>query len=830
MKMTKTTKTTRAGILLALASTLPVALFAQTAPKASGTSGGITELEKFIVTESAAAAAGGLMPTSRASDSVFGSAKSILDIPRSVTVLTPELMQKLGVRNFDDVARVIPGGERPNFYGVPGTPFIRGDFAGTFFNGMQRAFQRNEMPTSFGSLDGMDIVRGPAPGTYGPTQGGGDINFLPKSPYFDKFRGSIRTTVGSHDYFNSQLDVGGPILAFGKPMAYRISLTSQNAGSYYKNVKNDYNSLYGALKAQISPDVSLFTGAEYYNYKSNENAGWNRVTQDLLTNGNYIVGEAIDRRSAAAGGYVLPGAVPFIGFGGAAATIGNNLFDNSGGAIIPPASYVATLSPQLQALLNPTTGAYTSAFFNAGGKALTTKITGDQVVADPGDFANAQNFLYFADLVNTRSSSLTLKNQFIIDWIESEKVSSYGYAFNMKQFIVENKITVDQKFNGILSSLASGGSIRYSWAQQLQDFAAEPFSRRDISQKQISANSVILTGPQRPLFGDTRNLWSQGASTDLYQLALFSVGELKFSDAFSTFVSARVEGASFKNTIPGSYERNARRGQQVAKGGKNYYMASVNPVYKISPNVSLYASGVYGTALTPSQAGTVASEANFGETGLVEGGVKVSLLDNTLFAGLSVFDSTRRRFNNFTNAQDGLRSQGVELESTWMVTKQFSLIANYGVKETQLITRPGYRYGAAQDYYTPLISGGLAIDFGDATGLIAKNNPDGLFAGSPQGSANLIASYDLGNGIEISGGPRIRGSYYHNYERSLSLPSTVIWGANVYYRRGQIQIMLELTNITSEDYFNGSDPVFASNTIITKAPPIQGKLNFTYKF
>jgi iron complex outermembrane recepter protein len=174
------TKTIRAGILLALASTLPSALFAQTAPKASGTSGGITELEKFIVTESAAAAAGGLMPTSRASDSVFGSAKSVLDIPRSVTVLTPELMQKLGVRNFDDVARVIPGGERPNFYGVPGTPFIRGDFAGTFFNGMQRAFQRNEMPTSFGSLEGMDIVRGPAPGNYGPTQGGGLHQLSPK--------------------------------------------------------------------------------------------------------------------------------------------------------------------------------------------------------------------------------------------------------------------------------------------------------------------------------------------------------------------------------------------------------------------------------------------------------------------------------------------------------------------------------------------------------------------------------------------------------------------------------------------------------------------------
>ena len=825
-----TTKMNRAGLLLALASTLPGALFAQKAPQASDKSDEITELEKFIVSESAAAVAGGVLPTSRSSDSVFGSAKSVLDIPRSVTVLTPELMQKLGVRSFDDIARVIPGGERPNFYGVPGTPFIRGDFAGTFFNGMQRAFQRNEMPTSFGSLEGMDIVRGPAPGTFGPTPGGGYINFLPKSPYYDKFRGSLRTTIGSYDYFNTQLDIGGPVLAFGKPMAYRVSLTSQNADSYYDNVQNNYISIYGAVKARITPDLSLFTGAEYYSYKSNENAGWNRVTQDLLENGNYLVGEVADRTSAAGGGYVLPGGVPFIGFGASAATIGGAQFDNSGGAIIPPASYVATLSPQLQALLHPTTGAYTAAFFNAGGKALTTKIKGSQVVADPGDFANSQNLLYFADLVNTRSSSLTLKNQFIIDYIKTDKLSSYGYAFAMEQFIIEDKITVEQKFNGKLTSLSSGGSVRYSWAKQLQDFAAEPFSRRDISKSQITSNSVVLAGPTRPLFGDTRNLWAQSGMTDLYQLALFSVGELKLSDAFSTYFSARVEGASFKNTIPGEHERNARRNQQVAKGGKNFYMASVNPVYKISANVSLYASALYGTSLTPSQGGNVGSEANFGETGLIEGGMKVSLLDNTLFAALSVYESKRERFNNFTNNQDGVRSKGLELESTWMATEKLSFIANFGVREAHLVRAPGYRFGATQNYYMPLLAGGLWVDFGDSTGLVKKNNPDGIFGGAPEGSANLIASYDLGNGFALSGGPRIRSSYYLNHERTLSLPSTVIWNGNVTYTRGPIQMMLELSNITSEDYFTGSDPIFASNTIVTKAPPIEAKLNITYKF
>ena len=818
-------KFTHARLLLAIAGGLPGYLAAQTAPAPKES---VTELEKFIISESAANASGGLMPTSRPSDSVFGAAKSVLDIPRSVTVLTPELMEKFGVRSFDDLARVTAGGERPNYYGVPGTPVIRGDFAGTFFNGMQRAFQRNEMPTSFGSLDGMDIVKGAAPGNYGPTQGGGYINFLPKSPYYDKFRGSVRSTIGTHDYFNTQVDLGGPLLAFGKPMAYRISLTNQNAESYYNNVKNDYISLYGALKARIAPGVSLFTGAEFYKYKSNENAGWNRVTQDLIDNGNYIVGEVPNLTSATAGGYVLPSAVPFVAVFGAA-NPGGAAVDNTGGGIIPPASYVATLSPALQALLSPK-GEYTSAFFNAGGKALTNKIEGNQVLADAADFADSKNFLYFADLVDARSASLTLKNQFIIDWIETEKLSSYGYAFNMKQFIIEDKISAEQKFTGILSNLTYGASARYSFAHQLQDFAAEPFSRRDVSKSQITANSVVLTGPQRPLVGDTRNLWSQGADTDLYQLAAFSVGELKFSDAFSTIFSLRVEGASFTNTIPKSYERNARRGEQTAKGGKNYYMASVNPIYKLTPNLSVYASGLYGTALNPSQGGNVSSEANFGETGLLEGGVKASLLDNTLFTTVSVFYSTLTRFNNITNNPYGLRNKGVEFEATWAPTSRFSLIANFGVKETILMNNPGFRFAATQDYYLPMVAGSLYVDFGDNNGLNKKNNPRHLFPGSPQGSANLFASYDLGSGFGIAAGPRIRGSYWHNYEHTLKLPSTIIWAGNVSYKKGPIQVLLELTNITSEDYFYGSDPTFAANTIITKAPPIEGKLNFTYKF
>jgi len=118
------------------------------------------------------------------------------------------------------------------------------------------------------------------------------------------------------------------------------------------------------------------------------------------------------------------------------------------------------------------------------------------VLADQGDFANSANFLDFADLVNVRSlSSLTLKNQLLIDYMGADKVSSYGYAFAMKQFVIEDKVSVvDENFTGILSNLTSGGSVRYSWAKQLQDFAAEPFSAAT-SARNRSARKSINPGP-----------------------------------------------------------------------------------------------------------------------------------------------------------------------------------------------------------------------------------------------------------------------------------------------------------------------------------------------
>lgn len=796
------------------------------APAPTGTPA-ITELERFILTESALAKSGEILPTSRPVDSVFAPGVSLLDTPRSVTVLTPELLRMFGVRDFGDLSRVTAGGERPNYYGVPGTPILRGDFAGVFFNGMQRAWQRNEMPTSFGSLEGMDLVKGPAPGNFGPTQAGGYVNFLPKSPYYDRARGSLRVTAGSHEFFNGQLDYGSPLLAFGRPAAFRVSVTAQEAGSYYRNVRNDFASVYSALKVRLADNVSLFTGAEYYRFQSNENAGWNRVTQALIDRGEYIVGEVRNATSAAGGGFVLPRDVPFIAVFGAA-TPGSAALDASGGAILAPPDYVASLPASLRSLLGPN-GEYTSAFFNAGGRAQTVRLDGRTALTDPNDFANSQSVLAFADLVDRRRSGLTLKNQLFVDWLETDKRSSYGYAFASEQFVVENKFTVDHARRGRLARLVYGGSLRYQWAHQLQDFSAEPFSRRDIS-RPITPNSVVLSGGQRPLSGDTRNLWAQGDDTQLGSAGLFTVANFEWSERWRTLASVRIEGARFDVRTPMEFERSPTRGRKIASGGKNYTNVSLNPIFKATPGVSLYGAFQYGTALNPSQGGTITGERNFGETELAELGVKTAALDATLFASVAAYYSTLSRFNNITNNPFGLRTKGVELEATWAPTPRFALIANASLRRTEQTNQPGFRFAATQDYYLPMVAGGLYADFGDNNGLLARNNPDTVFPGSPERVANLFARFEFAREFALAAGPTIRSAYWHNPEHTLRLPATVIWNANLSWQRGRTSALLELTNVFSEDWFYGSEPTFAANTVITKAPPLQAKLSLTFGF
>jgi iron complex outermembrane recepter protein len=815
-----------------------LAFLAASAPLLTGQTAAepVTELEKFIASESAVESSTTLLPNSRPVDSLYGFERSLLETPRSITVITPEAISQRGLTNVYDLAALVPGSTVTNFYGVPGIPTTRGLFSSIYFNGMQRVWNRNGYPTSFGSLESMDYVRGPAPGTYSAASPGGFVNFLPKSPYYDKRRGSLKLTVGEHSELNGQFDIGGPLIAFGKPAAFRVSLTVQDAESFYDGIKNDYISAYASFKAKVSDRISISMGGEYYQHRSNENPGWNRVTQDLIDNGNYIVGSPVNSLTGPSVAITLPSGRVFTfantspgfvnraaletatPFGGTRGNFDGSFLAQQGFAssgfrpgLISSRPDAVALFGYLGAINNPT--------------ARTVKLDARRILTDATDFADADTFLYFFDTAFTPSPNFKLTNKFFIDGYTREKVSTYGYGELGENTTLENKILIEQRFDVLKGvNVAYGVSARYEDSLAKTEFTVEPFNRRDISVPP-TANDRLLSGGQRDSAG--KNYWDPFGSVESEQLTVgvFLTPEVKVSDSLSVIFSARWDNSSWSRAVPRDLGAEFNSGPRPG-GGISYTNFSVSPVFRLSPTLTTYATVQQGTSFQGFYvSGSVdRGDTNFQESTLAEWGLKTSALDNKLYAGVSLFYQELVNFDQRGGAAVPQRGRGLEFEATYQVTPAFTLAGSLAHQEHH------YRTPTIPGGFVPLTAqqivqyaGIFTADFG------GRANPGGTRAGIPDVTGTLFAKYRMANGFGISGGPTYTASVWGNADKTLKLPAFTLWNASIFYTQPTWEIMLSGKNLFDERYFHSYDP-FAANAIILPGEPSRYTVSFTYRF
>jgi iron complex outermembrane receptor protein len=805
----------------------------------TGTSSEVVALQKFIVEETAAQGANSLMQNSRPVDSVFFSDMSVMDIPRSVTVIDPEALKQYGIESFADLDVAGANLTKPYTFGISAAPFIRGEFAGVYIDGMRRLYNADDTPISFGSMESMDIVKGPSPAQYGPTNAGGYVNLIPKSPYFDEFRGSVDFNYSSYNSFRTQADVGGPQLLDGYPMAYRISITDQQADSYYNAVKDNYVSIYASMKIKLNDAVRITTGSEYFNYHSNENAGWNRATQDEIDNGNYIYGNMDpNTTSAQYQGFTNENLI------GSQVDIAFNTGYNPNLAIVVPASnfqarFGTPDGPNGTYITNKTAAAmtpiyyegalygykYTPAYFNLGGQLFTKKISGNQVLSDPSDFANSHTLLWFGDISDTISPDTSFTAKTYFERVETQKISSYGFAEYSSSFIIEEKLIMDHNLTllGIPIKLSYGGEADFTSVDELSDFSVEPFNRRDTTNPVIVPQSVVLVGPQDGwIAGD-------GDVSQLIQYALFAQSDIKFTPSLSLFTGVRAEDAHF---VIGTPEQLATKSVGTV-GARNYANFSGSPIYKISDMVSLYANAQVGTVFNPSNDGSVSSGSdNFNQAQLYEGGLKFNLLGGNLYftADYYTWDKVSLADTPIGEQADNERAKGAELEFSWKTSPWLTLTGSFGAEQTfyrgelPFTTTP----------YTPedvaLYSGSIEYGpFGEtASGGRYANNPRGLRSGYPEENANLFALVDLTHGFGVGVGPTYLSGFWNDEEHTLHVPDALVWNGNVFYRSKRLEVFVRFTNFTNERYFLGSS--FADTMLITEAPPMQTSLGVTVKF
>ncbi|MEC7612521.1 MAG: TonB-dependent receptor plug domain-containing protein, partial [Pseudomonadota bacterium] len=231
-------------------------------------------------------------------ESIFGFNKSILETPRSVSTVSEELMDRMNMQDIDELVTVSPGSFTQSFFGVAGGLDVRGTPGETYFRGIRRLDNPGNYPTPIGASDRVDIVRGPASPIYGPSKIGGYLNFNPKSArieetgaYIAENIGSIAYTTGSWNKSILTAEVGGPAELGGKPMGFYLYGELENSDSYYTNAPGVEQSLLQAsFDLDLSDRVQLQFGGMYHDYAGAQNAGWNRITQDLIDDGTYITG------------------------------------------------------------------------------------------------------------------------------------------------------------------------------------------------------------------------------------------------------------------------------------------------------------------------------------------------------------------------------------------------------------------------------------------------------------------------------------------------------------------------------------------------------------
>ena len=226
-------------------------------------------------------------PLQRRVSSVLGLEMSVLDTPRSVTEINLAQIRDESIVDVTDFVKIVSSAYTNYQFGGPNVPFLRGQSAEVFQNGMLRTPRNDGQPLSFNSVEGFDIVKGPADVVYGPDGNvGGYVNLVTKRPVF---RWPTRDRHAHRGRFQQSPGVNWmSAVPINDQLAYRMSYEGVYSGSYYRFGYDHSNDIYVALRYLPNSQLTIDFNTEFYSAHYTENTGINRRRSSSSTTGSII--------------------------------------------------------------------------------------------------------------------------------------------------------------------------------------------------------------------------------------------------------------------------------------------------------------------------------------------------------------------------------------------------------------------------------------------------------------------------------------------------------------------------------------------------------------
>ena len=734
------------------------------------------------------------------SPTTFGIEKPLVETPRSVTAISDELLSRYNIKSVYDFTAVAAGTYTGSYFGVPGSLNIRGTVADNYFNGFKTIANFANYPTPVDASSSIEIVRGPASPVFGAGQIGGFLNFIPKSArgsnakYLDHLTGEVTATYGSYNEREGTAEIGGPLKLGDKQAGVYAFGELIDSDSFYIGQHPTFQVGQLTFTSELGRGWSVDATVQYLHSSGYlKNIGWNRVTQDLIDNGNYISGSPL-------ASIVAPGA-PFITKQQFFAVTGGSTI----GYVLPIYGVLGTSNAFTQ--LNPAT-------------IKTVKLSPRVTFLDPQyDINSASTPLGYVGLTREFDDGSTLKLESFTQRLSSTNYQSYGFSTVFKTTVNEERVSyhLRRDIGEMLAVQATaGGSFRYTSSTSKSSLNAFVISqdRRDLSVGPTADdrfNDPFLT----PGYA-----WDTDIRSHQKEFSGFIVADATLLDHLDVLGGVRVDHYSLMSVDQGtSPDGTATSGTQ--------YRASRTPVsYNISVSYKNrwavpYFTYAHSQSLNLDQGGAViphlVQNGDFlGGSKLMETGIKTSQLNGRLYASADLFRQENQFLDAFHGGINGQRSQGFEAELRYLVTSKLGVTGTATLQTIKQLA-PGQGSGAFVTL-PPALAGVAPTDgFGGFYGsnAVFLGLGNGYYLHTvPRSTFSLFATYDEHGRWGLTGGMVYNSKTGGFLPGSIQIPSYVLVKAGAYVAVKGLRLDVYADNLFDKRYFIAEYDVDANATVL----------------
>ncbi|KNY15989.1 ferrioxamine B receptor precursor protein [Shinella sp. SUS2] len=269
---------TMSRLALAGTSLLTLATVALAQDQAATAAGGATVLEDIVVNGGSGGVitADGYVGKSSATGAKVDT--PFIQTPQSISSVTQQQLEDRNPQTLLETLAYTPGtrlggyGFDPRFDSFT----VRGfdvTYTGVFRDNLRQPGAGSSLfKTEPYGLEGVSILRGPSSALYGASGAGGLYNLISKRPTEDALR-EIQVQYGSHDRYQGQFDLSGPINE-EDPVYYRLTGLLRSADTEQVGVPDDRSYIAPAFTWKPDEDTKLTILGEYSRTKTGGTAAY----------------------------------------------------------------------------------------------------------------------------------------------------------------------------------------------------------------------------------------------------------------------------------------------------------------------------------------------------------------------------------------------------------------------------------------------------------------------------------------------------------------------------------------------------------------------------